>query len=84
MSSMSLAATSDLTDSFSRGSHSSWNIDLVKTESLEDLEFFEIHQTQEGADSYRIDGDGLHTYDSLEFQTLREHNLACSYSSHSL
>jgi hypothetical protein len=37
-----------------------------------------------GADSYRIDGDGLHTYDALEFQTLREHNLECVYSSHSL
>jgi len=80
---VSFVVASDPTDSLSRGSHSSWNIDLVKAESP-DLEFFEIHQTQESADSYRIDGDGLHTYDSLEFQTLREHNLACSYSSHSL
>jgi hypothetical protein len=84
MSSVSFAVASDPTDSLNRGSHSSWNIDLVKAEGLEDPGFFEIHQIQEGADSYWIDGDGLHTYDSLEFQTLREHNLACSYSSHSL
>jgi len=78
------ALASDLIYPHNRGSHPSWNIDSVKAESAEDFDIFEIPQTQECADTYRIDGDGLHTYDSLEFQTLREHNLECSYSSHSL
>lgn len=59
-------------------------MDLLKGDSPEDLVLFGISQTQEGVDTYRIDGDGLHTYDSLEFQTLREHNLEYSHSNHSL
>jgi hypothetical protein len=62
-------------------SSGSWNMEV---ESPEDLVLFEIPQTQECVDTYRIDDDGLHTYDSLEFQTLREHNLEYSHSSRSL
>ena len=65
----------------SRTSSGSWNMEV---ESPEDLVLFEIPQTQECVDTYRIDDDGLHTYDSLEFQTLREHNLEYSHSSRSL
>jgi len=86
-SSVSSVNTSDLSDPLNRGSRSSsgsWHRDLVKVESPEDLAFFEFSQTQECVDTYLIDADGLHTYDSLEFQTLREHNLEYSHSHHSL
>jgi len=50
----------------------------VKVENPEDFIFLEISETQGCLDTFQIDGDGLHTYDSLEFQTLREYNLESS------
>jgi hypothetical protein len=83
-SNLSSVTASDSINPLNRRGGSSphnWDMDLVKVENPEDF-IFENFQIQEDADTY-IDGDGLHTYDSLEFQTLREHNLASSHSTHS-
>jgi hypothetical protein len=86
-SSVPSAITSDLSDPLSQSSRSSsdsWDRNLVKVESPEGFAFYELPLTQECADTYQVYDDGLHTYDSLEFQTLREHNLEGSHSNQSL
>jgi hypothetical protein len=84
-SSMSSDAASELSDPLEQGSRLSSGRDSVKVETPQDLVFFEVPQIQDSTDIYPIaDGDGLHTYDSFEFQTLREHNLECSPSYHSV
>jgi hypothetical protein len=73
----------DASDPLNPASHlcsGSWDMNLVKAESPEAFVAFNAIQTHEGADTYLVDGYGLNTYDSLEFQTLREHNAECSHS----
>lgn len=73
----------DTSDSLNDASHSDcgdWDMTLVKVESPEDLGNFDALQPQAGNNAYLVDGYGLSTFDSLEFQTLREHNVACSHS----
>lgn len=76
-----MADTSNLLHDANHSCSDSWDMNLVKAESPDGLITFDVPQTQTGADTYLVDGYGLSTYDSLEFQTLREHNIACSHSS---
>jgi hypothetical protein len=75
------AETSDPLNDARHSGCGSWDMNLVKVESPESLITFDPPQAQAGADTYLVDGYGLSTYDSLEFQTLREHNIACNHSS---
>lgn len=89
-SSLILAKNSDELTYEGRYNSGNWEIEPepIKTENYGDLIAYEIPEVQysNSIDHFMVDDydSGLRTWDSLEFQTLREHNFASSHSGQSL